>query len=155
MQEVKLVDLSDIALPDWLPNNYIQAVADAIESTGFTPPIVVLDDELLTPDIVAALLTVKARGKVVPVGVAVMDNRWLVKVNRRVSKVVTPPPRATELHLHYHDDWYRHVRPSIPWRENYWTYTGSGSVVSAAARVTWSADQPLLVSHTNGSASNG
>lgn len=56
MNEVKLIDLQEFKLPAWLPQPYVEALADAIEKTSFAPPILVLDDELLSPDVVAAPL---------------------------------------------------------------------------------------------------
>lgn len=160
MQEIKLIDLQEIALPNWLPNIYIQALADIITSTGFVPPIICLDDELLTPDVVAALRTIKARNEspgvavpFIPAGVAVMGDRWLVKVDRRVSKVIT----KIEHEHHYHNDWYRYVRPVPIWRDAYWTYTNHhsiGGIGGANITASWSADQPTL-SVTNGLLNSG
>lgn len=109
----------DIPLPNWLPNDYIQGLADVIERTLFVPPIVVRDDELLSPDIVAALVTVKARGNVVPSGIAVMDGQWLVKVDRRASTTQVNWTFAPT----YIPTWITHITPyTIPRRDTYWTH---------------------------------
>ncbi len=158
MNEIKLVDLQDIALPNWLPNTYIQALADVITNTGFVPPIIVLDDELLTPDVVAALRTIKARNEApdaavpfIPLGIAVMDTHWLVKVDRRISKTEV---KYETIH-HYHDDWWRFIKPyTITWQDAYWTYnnsfsTGGTGGVALSASASWNPENPLLVTSVN------
>ena len=153
MNEIKLIDLQDIALPNWLPNNYVQALADIIEKTEFVPPIIVLDDELLTPDVVAALVTIKAREKYVPATVAVRDGHWLVSVDRRVAKVeekVTYIGGSTTI---IYDDWWHQLRPCPRWRDNYWTWSSTGTALSmndAGIALNWSAEQPMLTNSISG-----
>lgn len=151
MQEIKLVDLQDIALPNWLPNTYIQGLADLIRDTGFVPPIIVLDEELITPDVVAALRTLKARNEspgvavpFIPAGVAVRDGHWLVSVDRRVAKTIT----KVEHHTIYRDRWYDYLRPSPIWTVSYHNYANSFSSggSSGAGIMSWNSTNPLLPS---------
>lgn len=157
MQEIKLVDLQDIALPNWLPNTYIQGLADLIRDTGFVPPIIVLDEELITPDVVAALRTLKARNDspgvavpFIPVGVAVRDGHWLVSVDRRIAKTVT----KIEHHTVYRDHWYERVRPSPIWTVSYHNYANSYSAsgLDGTGMLAWNSTNPLLPSNTGSAA---
>ena len=136
MHEIKLVDLQEIPLPKWLPFDYIQALADVIEQTGFAPPIIILEEELLTPDVVAALVTLKDRGASVPKGVALRDGRWLVSVDKRKSKVVVEKERVV---VHEHD-WIPYVRSPYVWYSASYGYADQGT----ADIPLWRSEQPQL-----------